>query len=299
MRESQDGLEDSTTVFVGGIPWGCNEEVLRADFARHGEVNLLVLPRDKDGKLKGMAFVTYGTPEGARGALKLDGEEYGGRTLKVNLVPASKGKDGKGKAKTEARAAEATAAAEFKRRQGAETRRAAETKAKKARAAEAKAAAEAKNSEQGSCPAHRSGGSARLDKGWKAYCAHQGMALRRISRASSDEHFARVATVSMSASVDVAQARILREALDGGDDAFEKKARSIAESARDKKDLDELMELWAKRAGDRSSQELERQDGEAAQRGRDDAEPIQVLGVHHAEDADEAAGAGCAAAIRR
>ena len=172
-------------------------------------------------------------------------------------------------------------------------------KAKKARAAEAKAAAEAKNSEQGSCPAHRSGGSARLDKGWKAYCAHQGMALRRISRASSDEHFARVATVSMSASVDVAQARILREALDGGDDAFEKKARSIAESARDKKDLDELMELWAKRAGDRSSQELERQDGEAAQRGRDDAEPIQVLGVHHAEDADEAAGAGCAAAIRR
>ena len=125
------------------------------------------------------------------------------------------------------------------------------------------------------------------------------MALRRISRASSDEHFARVATVSMSASVDVAQARILREALDGGDDAFEKKARSIAESARDKKDLDELVELWAKRADDRSSQELERQDGEAAQRGRDDAEPIQVLGVHHAEDADEAAGAGCAAAIRR
>jgi len=75
-----------------------------------------VLPKNEEGKPKGIAFVTYETQAGVDAALKYDGDEYGGRTLKVNMASdkrdkgkgdkgkgkgKGKGKDGKGKGKEE------------------------------------------------------------------------------------------------------------------------------------------------------------------------------------------------------
>merc|ERR1719230_1711480 len=57
---------------------------------------------NEDGRPRGIAFITYKTQEGVTAALKFDGEEYGGRTLKVNVASSKgkgKGKDGKGQGK--------------------------------------------------------------------------------------------------------------------------------------------------------------------------------------------------------
>merc|ERR1719443_1480838 len=55
-----------------------------------------------DGSSKGCVFITYEDAEGVEKALKFDGEDYGGRWLKVNKAGdkpdgKGKGKDGKGK----------------------------------------------------------------------------------------------------------------------------------------------------------------------------------------------------------
>merc|ERR1712228_180028 len=58
------------------------------------------MPMNEEGKPRGIAIITFETDEGVKEALKYDGDEYGGRTLKVNKAGEKgkgKGKDGKGK----------------------------------------------------------------------------------------------------------------------------------------------------------------------------------------------------------
>merc|ERR1719217_461216 len=60
------------------------------------------MPQNEEGKPKGFAFITYKDKKGVEEALKFDGEDYGGRTLKVNKAGEKgkgKGKDGKDKGK--------------------------------------------------------------------------------------------------------------------------------------------------------------------------------------------------------
>merc|ERR1712232_470280 len=108
-KEADAEEEPELTVFVGGVPFSCSEETLRKDFAECGEIEKLTLPMNEDGRPKGIAFIKYKTKEGVTAALKFDGDEYGGRTLKVNLAgQGSKGKGkgdkGKGKGNNEATA---------------------------------------------------------------------------------------------------------------------------------------------------------------------------------------------------
>ncbi|CAE8597512.1 unnamed protein product, partial [Polarella glacialis] len=102
LRSDQDS--EDLTVFVGGLPWSTSEEQIKKDFEECGEVTRFALPKNEEGKPKGIAFITYADREGVDKALKFNGDDYGGRTLKVNLasdkssIGGGKGKDGKGKA---------------------------------------------------------------------------------------------------------------------------------------------------------------------------------------------------------
>merc|ERR1712217_995284 len=64
-----------------------------------GTVEKLSMPKNEEGKAKGFAFITFTTSEAVQKALKYDGDEYGGRRLKVNLAgqKGEKGDKGKGK----------------------------------------------------------------------------------------------------------------------------------------------------------------------------------------------------------
>jgi len=95
-----EDASESRTVFVGGIPWTSGEDVLRRDFGECGEVvdvNLVINP--ETGLPKGIAFITFADVASAEKALKFDGDDYGGRMLKVARADTRQGK-GAGKAQS-------------------------------------------------------------------------------------------------------------------------------------------------------------------------------------------------------
>lgn len=76
-----------TKLFVGGIPYGTNDESLRDHFIQYGEIVEAVVIRDKDNdKSRGYGFVTMLTKEGAIKACKESHPKIDGRTANVNLA---------------------------------------------------------------------------------------------------------------------------------------------------------------------------------------------------------------------
>ncbi|CAE8650576.1 unnamed protein product [Polarella glacialis] len=72
------------TVFVGSLFEGAEEQQLRKDFSKCGEIEKIRMLKDAEGWFKGAAFMVYTTVEGSQKALKMDGEKYNGRVIKVS-----------------------------------------------------------------------------------------------------------------------------------------------------------------------------------------------------------------------
>jgi len=90
------------TAFIRGLPWAADEEKLQRDFSECGEIDKIKLPKNEEGKSRGMAFVKFLTQEGVDAAMKFDNTDYGGRTIYVTKAGENTqgaGKDGKGKGK--------------------------------------------------------------------------------------------------------------------------------------------------------------------------------------------------------
>lgn len=68
---------------------------VKEDFAECGDIEDFAMPVNEDGRPRGFAFITFATQAGVDAALKYDGDDYGGRTLKVNKA-GQKGKGEKG-----------------------------------------------------------------------------------------------------------------------------------------------------------------------------------------------------------
>merc|ERR1712187_829426 len=95
---------DELTVVVKGLSFNVEEAVLRKDFEECGEVERLSLPKNEEGKVKGIAFIQFKSSDAIEKALKYDSQEYGGRTIYVSKAGEGgkgdkEGKDGKGKGK--------------------------------------------------------------------------------------------------------------------------------------------------------------------------------------------------------
>ena len=69
MQRSKDADHDGRKLFLGGLPFECTEEDLRADFGKFGEIDDLQFPND-GGRHKGFAFVTYRDPADCSDASK-------------------------------------------------------------------------------------------------------------------------------------------------------------------------------------------------------------------------------------
>jgi len=75
-------------IFVGGLQVPCDEAALRKRFARYGEIEDLTIPPGRGGKKltsKCIAFITYKTKDAATSALAVDGMDFSGAALKVQL----------------------------------------------------------------------------------------------------------------------------------------------------------------------------------------------------------------------
>ncbi|MFW5996563.1 MAG: RNA recognition motif domain-containing protein [Verrucomicrobiota bacterium] len=73
-------------LFVGNLNWETKDEELRSAFEPFGEiVEAKVISDRHTGRSRGFGFVTFEQEEDAQKAIEeLDGQELGGRTLRVN-----------------------------------------------------------------------------------------------------------------------------------------------------------------------------------------------------------------------
>ena len=73
-------------LYVGNLPFSATEELLISKFSSCGNVDSarLIIVRET-GKSKGFAFVEMSSDDEAREAIsQLDGQDFGGRNMKVN-----------------------------------------------------------------------------------------------------------------------------------------------------------------------------------------------------------------------
>ncbi len=79
-----------TTIYVGNLPFSATEQDLRALFERHGAVESVKLINDREtGKPRGFGFVEM-APADAQSAIQaLNGQELGGRALRIKRGPGA------------------------------------------------------------------------------------------------------------------------------------------------------------------------------------------------------------------
>ena len=73
-------------LYVGNLPYSSTEDSLREAFSQSGTVDSVTIIIDRDtGRSKGFGFVEMGTDAEAQAAIEaLDGQDFGGRRVKVN-----------------------------------------------------------------------------------------------------------------------------------------------------------------------------------------------------------------------
>lgn len=78
-------------LYVGNLAYSVDDDQLRDLFSQYGEIQELALIMDRDtGRSKGFAFITFATQQAAELALSQNGNDLGGRPLKVNIATERK-----------------------------------------------------------------------------------------------------------------------------------------------------------------------------------------------------------------
>ena len=74
-------------IYVGNLPYEAEESEVEKLFAEHGEVLSVALPTDREtGRARGFGFVEMSNEDAAKAISALDGQDFGGRRLNVNVA---------------------------------------------------------------------------------------------------------------------------------------------------------------------------------------------------------------------
>ena len=80
-----EGFFSMSKIYVGNLPFSADEAQVRALFAQHGTVDSVSLINDREtGGPRGFGFVEMPSADAARAIQALNGQDMGGRPLKVN-----------------------------------------------------------------------------------------------------------------------------------------------------------------------------------------------------------------------
>ncbi len=72
-------------LYVGNLPWSSTEDDVREMFEAIGEVESVALITDREtGRSRGFAFVEMSNENAQKAMQDLDGQDVGGRALRVN-----------------------------------------------------------------------------------------------------------------------------------------------------------------------------------------------------------------------
>ncbi|MCK9487692.1 MAG: RNA-binding protein [Dehalococcoidia bacterium] len=84
-------------IYVGNLPFSATEEQVEQLFAAHGEVVSVALPTDREtGRPRGFGFVEMENDAAAAAIRALDGQDFGGRNLRVNEAEPRENRGGGG-----------------------------------------------------------------------------------------------------------------------------------------------------------------------------------------------------------
>lgn len=74
-------------LYIGNLPYNTTDEALKEHFSQAGSVTSVSIIKDKfSGRSRGFGFVEMSSEEEAQNAIEsLDGQEFEGRNLKVNI----------------------------------------------------------------------------------------------------------------------------------------------------------------------------------------------------------------------
>jgi len=87
LGKEADGKADTTTLYVGNLPYRANEGSVRDLFSEHGQVFSVRLLRDKQtGKRRGFGFVEIAANDSKKAIAALNDFEFQERVLKVRLA---------------------------------------------------------------------------------------------------------------------------------------------------------------------------------------------------------------------
>ena len=86
-----------TKIYVGNLPFSADESSVRELFEQHGKVESVALINDRDtGRPRGFGFVEMPNADAARAIQSLNGQNMGGRPLRVNEAQERTGGGGGG-----------------------------------------------------------------------------------------------------------------------------------------------------------------------------------------------------------
>ncbi len=74
-------------IYIGNIPYTTKEQDLEEVFTSFGQIDEVTLIKEREtGRSRGYGFITYSSKEAADKALTMDGKDFMGRKLRVNLA---------------------------------------------------------------------------------------------------------------------------------------------------------------------------------------------------------------------
>jgi RNA recognition motif-containing protein len=72
-------------IYVGNLPWRVDDAELSDMFSQHGQVASASVVMDREtGRSRGFGFVEMSDDDGRKAISELDGQDFGGRGLRVN-----------------------------------------------------------------------------------------------------------------------------------------------------------------------------------------------------------------------
>jgi cold-inducible RNA-binding protein len=78
-------MEFMSKIYVGNLPFSATEDSVRTLFAQYGTVESVALINDREtGRPRGFGFVEMSKADAAKAIQSLNGQDMGGRPLKVN-----------------------------------------------------------------------------------------------------------------------------------------------------------------------------------------------------------------------
>lgn len=85
-------------LYIGNLSYKVDEQQLREHFEKEcGPVTDVKIVTDRDtGQPRGFGFVEFGSPSDGQKALEMNGSEFAGRTLRINVAEAKGSKGGGG-----------------------------------------------------------------------------------------------------------------------------------------------------------------------------------------------------------